>query len=292
MPKTATFYIDGAIHPANFDSSPFFKKLNQLARNQGLKTAVFLNKSTSQKVLNFFITSGLSFTTNEKDMTDSSLVLISNEKSLKTVKDKGFTNLFVVDEVGDIRHNLFNLLRNEFDVHYFTTNKAFETLILNECTQEDRIFFNGTVFLNRINCIWSSLLVTVDNRDFFRELSNVDLYKQYFLNSDYYILSEPNKPLRLIETINNTVKTLSNSDLNIEEQHSLDNSKHNNDNDSILEKLEEFTNINQLVLTELKQMSERFSNLEDKIEGNMLDTSNFLISDEFEEEDPLAAFRT
>ena len=190
MNANIQYYIENTIH-SNYSSSLFFGKLVKVAEtiSKGVvKPSLLCLDGTNPRLLTYLTsTIKLPISSNSKDSDKVLFVRTYNDAILTS------THLFIYDPLGIIDEMKFNQIRNNVPhIYYLTNEKIFDRHYLNFLTEQNALYINQSIFVNRKYCYKASLLFE-NTAEAFLKLFNSSIINQKWYEKDGYIgLKEQN----------------------------------------------------------------------------------------------------
>ncbi|HFI0144883.1 TPA: hypothetical protein ACGOR8_001960 [Streptococcus suis] len=287
--NTTQYYIENTIH-TNYSRSLFFGKLANVSEsiNNGLvRVSLLCLDGTNPRLLTYLnSTIKLPISSNSKDRDKIFFDRNYNEALLAS------THIFIYDPLGVIDEIKFNRIRNKVaHIFYLTNEKIFDKHYLNFLTEQNALYINQSIFVNRIYCYKASLLFE-NTSEAFLKLYNSNILKQRWYCQEGYIgLKEQNSEgTLLVYNQNEGAKKVGVFNIDTVEEEPEPNFSVKNDA-MIENSLNSLSEILNRVETQLMNNEENLLKQIEKIfEDRVLNSIRIEHTYE-EEEDPLAPFR-
>ena len=322
-------YIDSYVIK-DFNNSPFFQKLvNLCSTNPAKKKAVIVNSPNEKKIFDYFLATGLKFSSeNPKDCGDATFI----GRDIRSLHNKTGNNkvlfeslkidtVFIIDPLANFQPSqLAHIFKVAKNIHYLTTELAFKKLLINEFDDRDSFFFNVPLFIDRSNVASVSHILN-EYTPFWNLLGANNIFKQTFYKSDNYLYHNPGRPLTifngetrdLVEVAPEDIILTDTGDMSSKTMNSINNLKSevalNEEKSQMKVALEEIMKYNEtLTNNTLAALKDFFIPIQERIEALHAENNSLkeLIEDRFnqtdgsseiafyedvEDNDPLQAFR-
>lgn len=198
-------YVEGYVRPET-TNSPFYRKLYSLTKENTSNKVIIYIPDTANVPIEIRelgkTQRNISWLGGNQTAASTNVVVTSKADFVAKAHERGYSVLFILDEIGHFSPEELLRFKMLYDVHCLTTVKIFEKSGIDLFRRDDII-----ILLNSTSIVYSNTILPIlylldeENQAFYQKLMEAGIFEQPFFNVNTYLFIVQNKPIRALDGI-------------------------------------------------------------------------------------------